>query len=142
EYMRTSFDVIVVGLGAMGTAAADQLARRGASVLGLEQFGIPHALGSSHGYSRMIRMAYYEHPDYVPLLRRAYELWYDLEARSGQKLLYVTGGIYMGPPSGHVVSGALKAAKLHGLEHELLNHAELARRFEPFRLPEDHAGVW
>jgi len=82
----------------MGTAAADQLARRGASVLGLEQFGIPHAQGSSHGYSRMIRMAYYEHPDYVPLLRRAYELWYDLEARSGQKLFYVTGGIYMGPP--------------------------------------------
>src|SRR5688500_3600150 len=113
----------------MGSAACMQLARRGAKVLGLEQFDIPHSLGSSHGYSRMIRMAYYEHPDYVPLLRRSYELWDELEARSGQKILYRTGGIYMGPPEGEVVGGAKKAVREHRLEHEVLNRAEIAKRF-------------
>lgn len=137
-----SYDVIVVGVGAMGSAACWELARRGVKVLGIEQFDIPHALGSSHGQSRMIRLAYYEHPDYVPLLRRAYELWDVLERESGQKLLHLTGGLYMGRPQGDVVSGALGAARLHGLEHELLSHGELARRFPMFRLPEDHVGVW
>src|SRR3982750_2989946 len=122
---RPRYDVIVVGLGAMGSSACMHLAQRGAKVLGLEQFDIPHALGSSHGYSRMIRLAYYEHPDYVPLLRRAYEMWDQLEKRSSQKLLYLTGGIYMGPPNGAVVGGALKAAKMHGLEHERLDRAAI-----------------
>src|SRR4051795_11628449 len=121
----SDFDVIVVGLGAMGSAAAFHLARRGVRVLGLEQFDIPHALGSSHGYSRMIRLAYYEHPDYVPLLRRAYQLWDELEKMSGQKLLYITGGIYMGPPSGEVVGGALKAARMHGLDHEVMDRGNI-----------------
>src|SRR5437763_4279086 len=112
QYNR--YDVIVVGVGAMGSSTCCHLARRGARVLGLEQFDIPHARGSSHGQSRMIRMAYYEHPDYVPLLRRAYELWDELEAVSGQKVLYVTGGLYMGPPGGHVVRGAVQAAQSHG----------------------------
>src|SRR5687768_18547996 len=135
-----TYDVIVVGVGAMGSAACWELVRRGVKVLGLEQFDIPHALGSSHGQSRMIRLAYYEHPDYVPLLRRAYELWHELEHESGQKLLHLTGGLYMGRPEGHVVSGALGAARLHGLNHELLSHAELQKRFSQFRLPEDHVG--
>src|SRR5205823_15103701 len=104
----------------MGSAACVHLARRGAKVLGLEQFDIPHALGSSHGYSRMIRLAYYEHPDYVPLLRRAYEVWDELEKSSGQKLLYLTGGNYMGPRDGAVVGGALKAARMHGVSQELI----------------------
>src|SRR2546430_11346943 len=106
----------------MGSSACHHLARRGARVLGLERFDIPHAQGSSHGYSRMIRMAYYEHPDYVPLLHRAYELWDELESRAKQKLLHRTGGIYIGTPCGHVVSGALKAARLHNLQHELRSH--------------------
>src|SRR5215218_6963653 len=96
------YDVIVVGVGAMGSSACYHLALRGVRVLGLEQFDIPHALGSSHGYSRMIRMAYYEHPDYVPLLRRAYELWRELEYASRLDLLFEVGGVYMGPPEGHV----------------------------------------
>src|SRR5207302_6831024 len=121
--MESSFEVIVVGLGAMGSAACYHLASRGVRVLGLERFDIPHALGSSHGYSRMIRLAYYEHPDYVPLLRRAYELWDELERSSGLKLLYLTGGIYMGPPQGEGVSGALKAARLHGLAHEVVDRS-------------------
>src|SRR5690242_15251784 len=108
-----TFDVIVVGVGAMGSSACYHLARRGARVLGLEQFDIPHALGSSHGQSRMIRLAYYEHPDYVPLLRRAYELWHELESISGQKLLYLTGGLYIGQRDGEVVGGSLLAAHQH-----------------------------
>ena len=136
------FDVIVVGIGAMGSAACRHLAGRGARVLGLERFDIPHALGSSHGFSRMIRLAYYEHPDYVPLLRRAYDLWRQLEADSGQNLLFETGGVYMGPPDGHVVRGAVGAAELHGLDHERLSRDTLARRFPQFALPEHFVGVW
>src|SRR5256885_4016361 len=104
----------------MGSAACMHLAQRGAKVLGIEQFDIPHALGSSHGYSRMIRLAYYEHPDYVPLLRRAYELWDQLEKSSGQKLLYLTGGVYMGPPQGEVGARALQATPKHRPEQERL----------------------
>jgi sarcosine oxidase len=137
-----TYDVIVVGVGAMGSSACYHLARRGAGVLGLEQFDIPHALGSSHGYSRMIRMAYYEHPDYVPLLRRAYELWRELERASGQELLFEVGGIYMGPPQGHVVAGTIEAARRHGLDHEVLSNAALQSRFGQFRLPDHFTGVF
>lgn len=140
--MAQPYDVIVVGLGAMGSAAAFHLARRGQRVLGLEQFEIPNTLGSSHGQSRMIRLAYYEHSDYVPLLRRAYELWDELGALAGQKLLHRTGGIYMGPPTGHVVSGATRAAQHHGLAHEFLDRHALKSRFPIFDLPDDFAGVW
>lgn len=137
-----TYDVIVVGIGAMGGAACWQLARRGVRVLGLEQFEIGHALGSSHGQSRMIRLAYYEHPDYVPLLRRAYTLWDEAEAASGAKLLYRTGGVYMGPPGGEVVGGALSAARLHGLAHESLDRADIARRYPQFAVPDDYAAVY
>lgn len=140
--MHPSYDVIVIGLGAMGSSACLHLARRGLRVLGLERFDIPHALGSSHGYSRMIRMAYYEHPDYVPLLRRAYELWRELEADSQQTLLHETGGVYMGPPQGHVVRGAIEAARLHGLEHEVLSRGELSKRFPQFAVPDDFEAVF
>ena len=139
--MRT-FDVIVVGVGAMGSSACFHLARRGIKVLGLEQFDIPHALGSSHGGSRMIRLAYYEHPDYVPLLRSAYVLWDELESLSGQKLLYRTGGLYLGPPQGGIVGGSLRSAREHRLAHELLDRDELARRFPQFNVPSDWAGLF
>jgi sarcosine oxidase len=137
-----AYDVIVVGVGAMGAATCDQLARRGVRVLGLEQFGLVHAMGSSLGHTRMIRLAYYEHPDYVPLLRRAYALWDELEARTGERVLFRTGGIYMGPPSGEVVPGALSAARQHGLAHESLSHRDLTRRHPLFTLPEHFTGVW
>lgn len=135
------YDVIVVGLGAMGSAAAFHLASRGVSVLGLEQFDIPHSRGSSHGHSRMIRQCYFEHPDYVPLLKRAYELWGELEERSEQKLLHITGGVYIGKPDSSLVAGSLKAAKLHGLPHELILHAELCERYPQFMVPEDHVAL-
>ena len=137
----SDYDTIIIGLGAMGSSAAYHLARRGARVLGLEQFDIPHSRGSSHGYSRMIRLAYYEHPDYVPLLRRSYQLWHDLEQSSNQKLLHLTGGLYMGPETGHVVSGALHAARRHKLDHELLTHNQLSTRFPHFHLPPSFVGV-
>jgi sarcosine oxidase len=135
------FDLIVVGVGAMGSSACFELARRGVRVLGLERFYIPHALGSSHGQSRMIRMAYYEHPDYVPLLRHAYERWHELEQISGQKLLYLTGGVYAGPETGDLVAGSLRSAREHGLPFELLDHAELARRYPQFQVPENWVAV-
>jgi sarcosine oxidase len=140
--MAGGYDVIVVGVGAMGSSACYHLANRGARVLGLEQFDIPHARGSSHGQSRMIRMAYYEHPDYVPLLRRAYELWDELERVSGQKLLHVTGGLYMGPPAGEIVGGSLQSARRHGLAHELLDRAQVERRYPQFRIPDDWAALY
>jgi sarcosine oxidase len=136
------YDVIVVGVGAMGASACWRLARRGARVLGLEQFAIGHSLGSSGGHTRMIRLAYYEHPDYVPLLRRAYALWDELEAVSGERVLFRTGGVYMGRDGGEVVGGALSAARLHGLAHERLSRGEILARWPGFGLPEEFAGVY
>src|SRR3954471_3757130 len=140
--MPQTYDVIILGLGAMGSAAAFHFSRRGLRTLALEQFDIPHNLGSSHGQSRMIRLAYYEHPNYVPLLRRSYELWDELESLSHQKLLHRTGGIYMGPPTGHVVPGATRAARDHRLPHTLLSHADLAHRFPMFNIPDDYTGIF
>src|ERR1700720_2896860 len=98
--VETRYDAIVVGIGGMGSATAFHLARRGQRVLGLERFDIPHAMGSSHGVTRIIRLAYYEHPSYVPLLQRAFELWRELQASAGEQLLYITGSIDAGPPGG------------------------------------------
>lgn len=139
---RGEYDVIILGVGAMGSAAAYQLAGRGARVLGLEQFDIPHARGSSHGYSRMIRTAYFEHPDYVPLLRRAYELWRELEQVSGQTLLHLTGGLYLGRLKDPLISGSLGAAREHALAHEMLSREELRRRFGQFHVPDDFVGFF
>lgn len=116
----------------MGSAAAAHLAARGQRVLGLEQFQPAHDQGSSHGRSRVIRLAYFEHPAYVPLLRRAYELWRRLETDTGRRLLQVTGGLMVGAPDSEVVSGSLRSAREHGLAHEMLDAAEIHRRFSPF----------
>jgi sarcosine oxidase len=126
------FDVIVIGLGGMGSAAAAHAAARGHRVLGLEQFQPGHTQGSSHGRSRVIRLAYFEHPAYVPLLRRAYELWRKLEFDSGRRLLQITGGLMIGAPDSDVVSGSLRSAREHDLDHDLLDATEIHRRFPPF----------
>ena len=136
------FDTIIVGLGAMGSAAAVQLASRGVRVLGLEQFALGHARGSSHGHSRMIRMCYYEHSDYVPLLRRAYELWRETEAAACTRLLHITGGVYMGPPDSLAVRGATRSATEHRLDHELLDRPALAERYPQFKVPDDHTALF
>ena len=140
--MANTYDVIVAGVGAMGSAACWQLARRGFRVLGLERFAIPHNRGSSHGVTRIIRLAYYEHPDYVPLLRRAYELWRETERKSGQQLLFITGGIDAGRPDSRLVTGSLLSCRTHALAHEVLDAKELQRRFPGFNLPADFIAVY
>src|SRR3989442_12652839 len=105
------YDTIVIGVGAMGSAALYQLARRGQRVLGLERFDIPHTMGSSHGITRIIRLAYYEHPSYVPLLQRSFELWRELQAGFGEQLLYVTGSIDAGPPDSAGFQGSLESCR-------------------------------
>jgi sarcosine oxidase len=141
------FDVVVVGLGGMGSAAAAHLARRGRRVLGLEQFGAAHDRGSSHGDSRIYRQAYFEHPDYVPLLLRAFDLWHDLRAETGVELLTVTGGLMIGPPQSRTVAGSRASAEQWGLDHDVLDAAEVHARFPAFTpapdeiaLYEDNAG--
>ncbi|HSJ40201.1 MAG TPA: N-methyl-L-tryptophan oxidase [Xanthobacteraceae bacterium] len=135
------FDVVVCGLGAMGSAALHHLARRGQRVLGLERHTPGHDRGSSHGSTRIIRLGYFEHPAYVPLLRRAYTLWRELEAASGRRLLHVTGIAEIGPPAGPLVRGTLASARLHELSHEVLSAPELMRRFPAFRVPQDYVAV-
>jgi sarcosine oxidase len=90
----------------------------------------------------MIRLCYYEHPDYVPLLHRAYELWRELEHQSGRRLLHITGGIYIGRPTSDFLAGTLRAAHQHGLAHERLSRVQLRERFPQFHVPDDHVGVW
>jgi sarcosine oxidase len=127
-----TFDVIVVGLGGMGSAAAAHASARGKRVLALEQFQPAHDQGSSHGRSRVIRLAYFEHPAYVPLLRRAYALWHRLEEQTGRSVLQLTGGLMIGSPDGEVVSGSLRSAREHALEHEILDAQAIRRRFPAF----------
>jgi sarcosine oxidase len=137
EQSRTvegAFDVIVAGLGAMGSSAAYHLAKRGAKVLGLEARNAAHDQGSSHGESRIIRQAYFEDPAYVPLVLRAYELWEELEAESGHDLLNITGGLSIGSLSSSLITGCLKSARAYGLAHDLLDAKEMKRRFPQFEL--------
>lgn len=127
--MQKSFDAIVLGLGAMGSAAAYALASRGARTLGIEQFTAPHDHGSSHGGSRMIRQAYFESPDYIPLVLRAYELWRQLESDSGARLLHITGGLTLGAPGGVLVPRTAAAAREHSIPFETFDAADVRRRF-------------
>ncbi|PLS81695.1 MAG: N-methyl-L-tryptophan oxidase [Actinobacteria bacterium] len=125
----------------MGSATAYYLARRGKRVLGLERFGIPHAMGSSHGHTRIIRLAYYEHPSYVLLLKRAYELWREIQREAGEKLLYTTGSIDAGPEDSWVFKGSWESCRMHDLPHEVLTGAELHRRYPGYHLPADHLAL-
>jgi len=137
-----NFDVVVVGLGIMGSAALHALARRGRRVIGIERFEPGHDRGSSHGLTRIIRLGYYEHPSYVPLVRRAYELWRDVEARSGRSLLTVSGIIEIGAADSALIKGTLASAQAHSLRHEQLDARTVMERFPAFRLPSDFVGVF
>jgi sarcosine oxidase len=136
------FDVIVVGVGAMGSATVAELAARGLRVLGLERSGVPTDQGSSGGVTRMIRLAYNEDPRYVPLVRRAYERWHDLEARVGERLLVTTGGLDAGRPDSVLVTGALAACRLHGIPFESLDAPALRARFPGLAVPDGMVGVY
>jgi sarcosine oxidase len=127
--MPLTHDAIIVGLGAMGSATACYLAARGAKVLGIDQYNPPHELGSTHGESRAIRLVYYEHPLYVPMLQRAYELWRKLEAESGERLLHVTGGLMLGAENSGVIRGCRRTAREQNLALEEIPHAKLQERF-------------
>jgi sarcosine oxidase len=127
------YDAIVAGTGTMGSAALYHLARRGKRVLGLDRWELPHTHGSMHGRTRVIRLAYHEHLDYVPLLLRAYELWRDLERRAGRRLLHEIGSIEVGVPDGWIVAGAVHACEVHDLPYELLEPAEVTRRHPALR---------
>ncbi len=137
-----AYEVILAGLGAMGSAAACHLARRGKRVLGLDRFSPPHGYGSSAGRSRIIREAYFEHPAYVPLVRRACELWDALAQDTGRALRLATGGLMIGHPEGTLVTGALASARIHALAHDVLEAPELARRYPALAPRPDDVAIW
>lgn len=135
-------DVVVAGLGAMGSSVLYHLARRGARVVGLDRYRPPHTMGSSHGSTRIIREAYYEHPLYVPLLRRGYELWDELSRVSGTPQFQQTGGLTLGPRDGHLVAGTMASVREHRLAHRILTPAEVVAEWPGFVLPNDFIGIW
>jgi len=137
-----SYDVIVVGLGGMGSAAASHLAARGQRVLGLERHTPAHDKGSSHGGSRIIRQSYFEDPAYVPLLLRSYELWEQLERDSGSDVLTLTGGLFLGRADSLTVAGSLRAAREWDLPHELLDDAQVRARFPTFSMGADEVALY
>lgn len=131
------FDVIVLGLGGMGSAALYHLARRGARVCGIEQFGRGHALGSSHGRTRLIRRAYFEHPGYVPLVDASWRWWQALEVETGETLLRRTGLLLAGAADSTIIRGTLVAAKLHNLDIAVHAPDDAAQRWPGFAFNED-----
>lgn len=140
--MTKEYDCIVAGLGAMGSAAAYHLAKAGHRVLGLDRFKPPHQMGSSHGLTRIIREAYFEHPLYVPLVRRAYELWAELEKKAGKKLLLQTGGLMLGDPTGILIQGAQRSANEHGLAYRFLSAEDLRQQYPVFCPSDDMVAIW
>lgn len=138
----TRYDAIVVGVGAMGSAAAYHLARRGKRVLGLERFEVPNEMGSSHGLTRIIRFAYHEDPAYVPLALRSRELWRQLEEQAGEQLFHVTGSVDAGDPDRSVFRGSVAACVAHDLSHDILSAPELRDRFPAYQLPDRMAAVF
>src|SRR5262245_34997367 len=136
------FHVAVIGLGATGGAALYHLARRELRAVDIEQFTPGHDQGSSHGETRIIRLSYFEHPSYVPLVRAAIPLWRALEREAGQSLLQVTGIVELGAPEDELIAGTLHTAREHALPHEVLDAAAVTRRFPALRVPADFVGVF
>ncbi|MDA0263883.1 MAG: N-methyl-L-tryptophan oxidase [Chloroflexi bacterium] len=136
------YDAIVIGVGGMGSAAVYHLARRGLKVLGLEQYDTTHELGSSHGYSRMIRYTLQEHPSYVPLVRRAYELWHQLENASGERLVVTTGSVRAGPPDSPFFQNAKESCDIHHIPYEIMTGPETGKRFPGYRFPEGISSIY
>lgn len=139
---KNHYDVIVIGVGGMGSSTCYQLAQRGLKVLGLEQFDIPHTLGSSHGLTRIIRLAYYEDPSYVPLLRRAYQLWDEIEQCSGEKLFYKTGSVDVGVADSTVFAGSHGSCLQHDIPHEVLSGTELHYRYPGYQVPDEFYALY
>lgn len=136
------YDVAIAGLGGMGSAALAQCAMRGVRVIGIEQFDPVHELGASAGKSRIIRQAYYEDPAYVPMLVRAYDLWSQLERRTGAKLVRLTGLLMAGREQDEVIRGSSRAAKTHGLAVEYLSSSDIRKRFPQLNVLDEEVGVF
>jgi sarcosine oxidase len=139
--MNTSFDVIIIGVGSMGSSACYHLAKRGYKVLGIEQFGISHEFGSHAGQSRIIRKAYFENSDYVPLLNRAYENWKALEEETGSQLYFKTGLVYFGDPGHLLIQGVKQSASLYNIPLETVDELP-DRRFHQFKIPSEFETLW
>ncbi|MGG1689193.1 N-methyl-L-tryptophan oxidase [Heyndrickxia ginsengihumi] len=140
--MNKTYDVIVIGLGGMGSAAAYHLMKKGLRVLGIDRFQPPHQFGSSHGHTRIFREAYLEGASYVPLAQRAHALWRRLEEESGKDLLAEIGGVMIGPENCEIVQGTITSAKQYNLPYEMLSAKEMAKRFPAFYLAEDEVAVY
>ncbi|MEN0653886.1 MULTISPECIES: N-methyl-L-tryptophan oxidase [Hyphobacterium] len=136
------YDSIVIGLGAMGSAAAWQMARRGASVLGLEQFAEGHGKGSSHGRTRVTRRIYSEGSLYMPLLNRAYALWAEMETESGETFLVRTGGLDIAPDGAPSLLNSIACAEAEGIAHEVLDTDSLRARWPEIRVPDGYIAVF
>jgi len=134
--------VIVVGLGAHGSSTAYQLAKQGASVIGIDQYHPPHSMGSSHGPSRILRMAYKEGPDYVPLLRRSFDLWNDLNDSFPEPSFQVTGGLFMGQPTGRAMTGMQAASRAQNVDIQTMTPEEVRERYPSFLIPDDWEAIW
>ncbi len=139
--MNTTFDVIVLGLGANGSSALYHLSQTGYKVAGIDRFTPPHTHGSSHGESRIIRQAYHEHPMYVPLVKTAYQLWYELEKEWDKKLFLQTGGIMLGDENAGVVKGAKRSAETHNIAYEYLESEDINQRFPALKTMKETVGV-
>ncbi|KRB60073.1 amino acid oxidase [Rhizobium sp. Root708] len=137
----TEFDVAVIGLGAMGSAALSYLSARGAKTIGIDAYFPAHTLGSSHGDSRLIRLGYFEDPSYVPLLKRAYRNWRELEARLRSDILTITGVLQIGAENSKIVAGTRASCVMHGLAHEVLDKSEMALRFPAFQLDDGEIAI-
>lgn len=143
-------DVVIVGLGAFGSAVLHQLARRGVKAVGIDRFRPPHALGSSHGETRITRLAVGEGDAYAPVVRRSHELWREIEAESGATLMLRTGGLIMAPRDSaarhhgreNFVRRSFAMAERFGIPHERLDAGEIAARFPQFQLHGDELGYF
>lgn len=140
--MNSTFDVIVIGAGAMGSAAAYHLSKTGRKILVLDQYAPPHRFGSSHGESRIIREAYFESPLYVPLIQQAYQLWDDLEKESGKKLFLKTGGLMLGNKERRVFQGASTSALKYHVPYEYLDSPAIKKRFPAFKPSDDTVALF
>ena len=136
------YDLAVIGCGGIGSAVLYHAAAQGSKAIGIEQYSPAHNRGSSHGHTRIIRQAYFEHPNYVPLLLEAYELWADLERIAGEQLYVETGLLQAGPTDGIVVPGVLRSAAEHNLPIDRLTPDEAMQRFPMFRIPSDHVAAY
>lgn len=132
--MNTNYDVIVLGLGAMGSATVYQLAKRGVNVLGIDRFSPPHKVGSTHGDTRITRQAIGEGGEYVPLALRSYEIWYEIEKETSKKLLTITGGLMLGTDDNDFIKTTIASAKKFNIAHRLLSTEEIRKEFPQFNV--------